>query len=113
MTSNISPDQYVLRFGKYNKLKAVDVLKITEIDKNGKVKPAGYLYLKWLVEKADWFRHKEIIEEILDTYESTLSDTESETVEEVKKPKPTEKKLKKTKEGTVKISTEKSVLDFQ
>ena len=55
MEDYLKPENYVLRFGKYNKLKAMDVLNITEIDKNGKVKQAGYIYLKWLVEKADWF----------------------------------------------------------
>ena len=95
----------------------MDVLNITEIDKNGKVKPAGYIYLKWLVEKADWYRHKSVIRESLNEYGNTLSDVESKTkeiVEEIKRPKiKKEAKPKKTQEGTVKISTENNVLEFQ
>ena len=62
-------------------------------------------------------RHKSVIQEILNEYDNTLSDVESETkeiVEEIKRPKiKKEAKPKKTQEGTVKISTEKNVLEFQ
>ena len=120
MQDYLKPENYVLRFGKYNKLRAVDVLHITEVDKNGEDKPAGLLYLKWLVEKADWFKHKEIIQQILK--DASVEDVDTETkeiVEEIKKPKikkeskPTEKEPKKAKEGTVQISTENNVLEFQ
>ncbi len=104
MTS-LTPDNYIFKFGKFINKRAVDVLKIKKVNpKTGKMENEGYLYMKWLVDKTDWFKHKQIIEEILDKYENEMTDDDTETeeeVEEIKKPKITkeaktsEKKPKK------------------
>ena len=100
MTSTISPDQYVsrkagnisfdaetyvLRFGKYKNLLAKDIAKITEVNKYGKKVPAGLNYLKFLVEKAEWFRHREIIEEIMKRFDKEEEPVQKETKTDSKK----------------------------
>ncbi len=103
---------YVFRFGRYNKLRAVDVLNITEIDKNENEKPAGYLYMKWLIEKADWFKDKPIIAKILK--DAGLDEEPQQEDTKIDPPKEEKKgRVKKNKEATVKISTEKKTVDFQ
>ena len=64
-TKALTPESYVFRFGKYKNMRAADVAELYELDKNGDDKPVGLLYLKFLVEKCDWFRHKDIIEQII------------------------------------------------
>ena len=92
MTSNITPDQYIFKFGKYNKMRAVDVAQIYEVDKDGNDIPKGFQYLKFLVEKCDWFRHKDIIEQIINKYDNELNVDDNEPKKEIKK----EKKVNKT-----------------
>ena len=99
MTSNISIDQYIFKFGKYNKMRAIDVAQIYEVDKDGNDVPKGLQYLKFLVQKCDWFRHKDIIEKIINRYELNVDDNEPK--KEIKK----EKKINKT----VKIETNKTI----
>ena len=101
MTSNISPDQYIFKFGKYNKMRAVDVAQIYEVDKDGNDVPKGLQYLKFLVQKCDWFRHKDIIEQIINKYDNELNVDDNEPKKEIKK----EKKVNKT----VKIETNKTI----
>ena len=115
--TDLKPESFILPFGKYKSMRAIDVVNITQVDKNGDDKPVGLLYLKWLVSQ-DWFRNTDIIKQIIKDVEDVDTETK-ELVEEIKKPKvkkeakPTEKKLKKTKESTVNISTENNVLEFQ
>ena len=97
MTSNISIDQYIFKFGKYNKMRAVDVAQIYEVDKDGNDVPKGLQYLKFLVQKCDWFRHKDIIEQIIKKYDNELNVDDKE----IKK----ENKVNKT----VKIETNKTI----
>ena len=61
MNPTLSPENYVFRFGKFKNTKAIDVAKITEVDKYGRTVPSGLSYLRFLIEKCDWFRHREII----------------------------------------------------
>ena len=101
MTSNITPENYVFKFGKYNKMRAVDVAQIYEVDKDGNDVPKGLQYLKFLVQKCDWFRHKDIIEQIINKYDNELNVDDNEPKKEIKK----EKKVNKT----VKIETNKTI----
>ena len=116
--TDLKPESFILPFGKYKSMRAIDVVNITQVDKNGDDKPVGLLYLKWLVSQ-DWFRNTDIIEQIIKDVEDVDTETK-EITQEINKPKikkseakPTEKKTKKVKEGTVKISTENNVLEFQ
>ena len=63
-TQYLTPENYVLRLGKYKNMRAVDVAEIYEVDKNGDDQPKGLQYLQWLIQQ-DWFRHKDIIEHII------------------------------------------------
>ena len=120
--TDLNSKKLVMPLGKYKGMYVTDIVKLTQVDKNGEDKPVGFNYLKWLVQQ-DWYHHKETIQKIIDDVSNTISDVDTETkeiVEEIKKPKikkseakPTEKKSKKTKEGTVNISTENNVLEFQ
>ena len=87
MTSNISIDQYIFKFGKYNKMRAVDVAQIYEVDKDGNDVPKGLQYLKFLVQKCDWFRHKDIIEQIINKYDNELNVDDNEPKKEKKEKK--------------------------
>ena len=57
--------------------------------------------MKFLCEKCDWFRHKDIIEQIIKKYDNELNVDDSEPKKELKK----EKKVNKT----VKIETNKTI----
>ena len=83
----ISPDQYVFRFGKYRNMKAVDIADIYEVDKNGNDKPVGLMYLKFLVEKCEWFRHSEIIEQVIKNAIDCMSGDEGKEQEKTKEVK--------------------------
>ena len=109
---NLNIEKYVMPFGKYRKMRAVDVAKIFEVDKDGKDKPVGLNYLKWIVTQ-DWFRNTDIIKQIIDDHDKGDNDVETETKEitqEINKPKI---KKSKAKESKVTISTENNVLEFQ
>ena len=60
MTETISPENYVMPFGKYKQMRAIDVADIYQVDKDGNDKPVGLMYLQWLVDQ-DWFKHKDIL----------------------------------------------------
>ena len=98
MTFQITSDSYVFQFGKFKGYKAVDVAALITVDKNGNDKSTGLLYLTWLVEKADWFKHKDIIEEVI-----RKAQGQSEADE------PKKKKDAKQKNGTVSVSTNETL----
>jgi|GEM_PF-4561590 len=112
-----SPENYVMPFGKYRQMRAIDVSEIYQVDKDGNDKPVGLMYLQWLV-KQDWFKHKEIIQQIIETAEQYISDPEETKPEEEKKPKKEKKdpkqkeKPKKTKEQPLKNIAEGRTVDF-
>ena len=100
----LTPENYVMKFGKYKNMRAVDIADIYEVDKNGDDKPVGLLYLKFLVEKCEWFKHNEIIEQIIKSaIDCTAGDEEKEPQPTPKEPKQKkeqkEKKPKKEKSG--------------
>ena len=125
MSEIISPENYVLKFGKYKNMRAIDVSELYQVDKDGNDKPVGLLYLKWLVS-CDWFKHKETIQKIIELAESTMSDPEDAKPEqeqeavkpkkekkEKKEPEQKEKKTKKSKEPVVKNVPESRIIDFE
>jgi len=105
MTSKITYDQYVFRFGKYNKMKATDVAKIYTVDKDGKDVATGLFYLQCLVDKATWFRDTDIIKQVIMNAKKNNTDV----IEEI----PKVEKEKPKKSSTVKINTENKVVEFQ
>ena len=78
---------YVLRFGQYKNMRAVDVAEIFVIDKTGNEYPKGLLYLQFL-SKTDWFKHTDIMQKII-----------NKAIDEISFHKKT-KKDKKSKEKT-------------
>ena len=107
MNTNIKPEEYVLKFGKYKNMRAVDVAEIYVVDpKTQEDKPVGLLYLEWLC-KQDWFKHKDIVEQVIQNAKGCMSDADAEM-----SPEEQPKKKEQKKKGTVKITTNET-LDFQ
>ena len=79
MTKIISPENYFMPFGKYLNMRAIDICDIYKVNpKTGKDDPLGLHYLKFLCEKCDWFKHKDIVEQIIKLAEDNMSDLEEE-----------------------------------
>ena len=115
--TTLTPENYVMKLGKYKGMKAVDIVNIRMTDKNGKERKEGLRYLKWLIQQ-DWFKHTSIIEQII----SKVDDDEQEGDDEKEiKPKPIEKKKKKEPKEpkasknisiNIKPTDDSNVLDF-
>ena len=101
MNSTVTPERYVMKFGKYKNMKAVDIAAIYEVDKNGNDKPVGLMYLKFLVEKCDWFRHREIIEQVIKNAVECMNADEKEP----EQPKEEDKQKKEKKPKKEKITS--------
>ena len=82
--ANIKLEEYVMKFGKYINMRAVDVSKLYVVDKNGIDQPIGLKYLKWLCDQ-DWFKHKDTISAIIKKAESCISEKEESEVVPKKK----------------------------
>ena len=111
MTSKITPQEYVLRFGKYKNQRACDVAEIYTVDADGNDKPVGLMYLEWLCEQ-DWFKHANILQQIIENAKSNMSeeaDSEPEPQPEPKK----KKDSKKTAKVTINAPDVSKVIDFQ
>ena len=86
MTSNITPENYIFRFGKYINQRADQVAKIYKVDKkSGLDIPEGLNYMKFLCDKCDWFRHKDVIQIIINKYDNELNVDDNEPKKEIKK----------------------------
>ena len=108
MTStNQKIEDYILRFGKYKNYRAIDVAQIYVVDKDGNDKPVGLMYLSWVC-KQDWFKHKDIVEQVIQNAKGCMSDADAEMSPEEKQ----KKKESKKKKGTVQIEINET-LDFQ
>ena len=107
--TTITPEKYVMRLGKYNGMKAIDVANIRIMDKHGKEKREGVRYLKWLITR-DWFKHTSIIEQIISTVDDTPTE-EAEVKPKVQKKK--EPKASKNVSIKVKPTDESNVLFFE
>ena len=92
MTSKITYDQYIFRFGKHINMKAYDVARLIKVDKHGKDVNVGMQYLEFLVDKCDWFRHKDIIKQVIDDAKKNIKEPEDENKDVIKKKKNTDTK---------------------
>ena len=109
MTSNITPENYIFKFGKFQNMKAIDVSNIRKVNpKTGVDERVGLKYLHFLVEKCDWFRDTDIIKQIIDMVEKNISDVNDE--KETKKEKKKEKKEKTVK---IECDTVSKTLNFE
>ena len=109
MTTKIAPDQYVLKFGKYKDMKAVDVAEIYKVNKDGEDVPVGLNYMIWLCEQ-DWFKHADILQQIIENAKSNMS----EEADSEPEPQPEPKKKKDSKKRTKVNATDVSrIVDFQ
>ena len=99
--SKFTAETYVMPFGKYKSMKINDIINIKTVDKNNEERQTGIIYLQWLCsDKCDWFRHKDIVNEVLSKSNNT---TKEYTIKE---------KVKKTTSKKVVIAHEKE-LDFE
>ena len=115
MTPKIAPEDYVLKFGKYKNMRAVDVAEIYTVDGEGNDKPVGLVYLEWLCSQ-DWFKHTDILEQAICNARNAMSDeADSEPEPEPQPKKKKEKKDKELKKGTVKIAVDEEckTLNFE
>ena len=76
MTSTIKPEDYIMKFGKFINMRAVDISKIHKVNpKTGKDEAAGLKYLKFICEQ-DWFKHKSILEQVIKQAEENMTEPE-------------------------------------
>ena len=65
--SNIDAQDYVMPFGKYKNMLAIDVVALQTQNKKGEFENTGLTYLQWLVLQS-WFKNTELISSIIDQY---------------------------------------------
>ena len=85
----IDPSTYILKFGKYINMLAVDVVDIQTVNKKGEYVVTGLKYLQFLTT-CPWFKHAGIVHSIIADY---LEDQDVGDVPELKE----ETEPKKTK----------------
>ena len=56
----IDPSTYVLKFGKYKNMLAVDVVDFQTVNKKGQCEDTGLKYLQWLTT-CSWFENTDFI----------------------------------------------------
>jgi hypothetical protein len=67
MAQTISPENYVMSFGKFKGMKAIDIVNIHTVDGNDVDVSTGLNYLEWLLEpEQKWFKHSDIIKKIVE-----------------------------------------------
>ncbi len=93
MSTIKNPEDYVMPFGKFKGLRAVEVVKVVIADKNGVDQPIGLKYLEWLCEQ-DWFKDTQIIRQVIVNNEM---EEDSEPKKKQSKPKAEPKKKELTK----------------
>ena len=74
--------------------------------------PVGLNYMIWLCEKCDWFKHADILQQIIENAKSNMS----EEADSEPEPKPEPKKKKDSKKSvkvTINASDVSKVIDFQ
>ena len=110
-TNQLSPDTYVFMFGKYKGMLASDIANIRVI-KNEKQIKEGQRYLKWVCQQ-DWFKHKPIIEQIINKFDDDEDEKEDVKTKSIKKKKePKEPKASKNVSIKLKKDDESNVLSF-
>ena len=102
----MNSNNYIMKFGKFKNMRAVDIAQIKTVNKLGNLENTGINYLKFIVG-LDWFRHATIVQKVIDEYKedekidiniNDNNDTDINAVyEEQPEPKDVKHKNKKTK----------------
>ena len=102
----MNSNNYIMKFGKFKNMRAVDITQIKTVNKHGNLENTGINYLKFIVG-LDWFKHATIVQKVIDDYkEDEKTDTNNNTdnntdinevYEEQPEPKDVKHKNKKTK----------------
>ncbi len=111
-TNQLSPDSYVMKFGKYKGMLITDIANIRIIDKNNRERKEGLRSLKWLCETQDWFKHKSIVEQVISKYIDDDDDKEEVKPKVIKKKEPKEAKPSKNVSIKLKPDDESNILNF-
>ena len=85
-------------------MKAYDVARLIKVDKYGKDVNVGMQYLEFLIDKCDWFRHKDIIKQVIDEAKKNIKQEPDDENKDVVKKKNTAGK--KSQAHLVKICTD-------
>ena len=85
MTSQITAENYVFKFGRYIGQKATQVATLTKVDKKGKDVNVGLQYLEFIVER-DWLREfdSKIIKQVIENAKKNIVKEPEEVVEKNK-----------------------------
>ena len=106
----MNSNNYIMKFGKFKNMRAVDIAQTKTVNKLGNLENTGINYLKFIVN-LDWFKHATIVQKVIDEYkEDEKTDTNNNTdnntdnnadinavYEEQPEPKDVKHKNKKTK----------------
>ena len=102
----MNSNNYIMKFGKFKNMRAVDIAQIKTGNKLGNLENTGINYSNFIVG-LDWFKHSQIVQKVIDEYEeddktdtnnNTDNDTDINAVyEEQPEPKDVKHKYKKTK----------------
>ena len=103
MQNQKSLEEYIMPFGKFKNMRIVDVAEICQVDKNGVDKCVGLHYLKWLCDQ-DWYRHKDIVEQVIKQAEENMTEPEGDPKKKESKSKDVFHKKGFHKEATKKIN---------
>ena len=105
-TNQLSPDSYVMKFGKYKGMLITDIANIRIIDKNNKERKEGLRYLKWLCKT------QKIVEQVISQYIDDDDEKEEVKPKLPKKKEPKEPKASKNVSIKLKPDDESTVLSF-
>lgn len=111
MTTNITAENYVFKFGKYKNMLLTDVANFKSVDKKGNMKKTGLQYLKWLVQQ-DWFKNTDIINEVINKFDVEEDNNDDNKIVEEKPKIDKRKKEKKINKVTISSNKEDSKVVF-
>ena len=75
----MNSNNYIMKFGKFKNMRAVDIAQIKTVNKLGNLENTGINYLKFIVG-LDWFKHSQIVQKVIDEYkEDEKTDTNDNT----------------------------------
>ena len=63
----MNSNNYIMKFGKFKNMRAVDTAQIKTVIKLGNLENTGMNYLKFIVG-LDWFKHSAIVQKVIDEY---------------------------------------------
>ena len=92
--SQIDPSCFILQFGKYKNMLAIDVADIQTVNNKGEYENTGLKYLQWVVDQ-DWFKQTDIVQSIIEDYLQEQDVGDVPELKEEPEPKKTKAKVKK------------------